>query len=126
MTFLVDAPCACGRTAPRLGPILAREGQMMKVRGTKVYPSAVSDALNGVAGVAEFVVVAERDEHLSDRLVVMLTSARRGAERASVVARLTDLLRVRPEVRLVDATEVRALSRPPGYRKKRLFVDRRS
>ena len=41
------APCPCGRTSPRLGPVIGRKSQMLKVKGTTVYPPAIFAAAAG-------------------------------------------------------------------------------
>ncbi len=41
MAAMFTEPCACGRTTPRLGPILGRRQQLLKLRGTSVFPSAI-------------------------------------------------------------------------------------
>ncbi|MCU0858146.1 MAG: AMP-binding protein, partial [Pontiellaceae bacterium] len=46
ISFLQTEPCPCGRHTPRLGPILGRKNQMMKVQGTSLYPPAVFAALD--------------------------------------------------------------------------------
>jgi hypothetical protein len=71
IAFVVDAPCRCGRHSPRLGPVLAREGQMLKIKGTKVYPAAISEALSGIPEIESFVIIAESDEHHGDRVRIV-------------------------------------------------------
>ena len=125
--FLVTDPCACGRQSIRLGPILAREDQMLKIRGTKVYPLAVREIILETKLINQCVLVADSDEHGGDRLTVMFTPA---AATTSAQSRLTEhlanALRVRPQV--IEGTEeqLAALMSPPNYRKKRWFVDQRS
>ncbi len=38
-------PCKCGRTSPRLGPVIGRKQQMIKFKGTTLYPAAIIDVL---------------------------------------------------------------------------------
>ncbi len=54
ISFLKHEPCPCGRRTPRLGPILGRLKQMLKVRGTTLYPQAVFSVLDGIPEVEEY------------------------------------------------------------------------
>ncbi|NIU78136.1 MAG: hypothetical protein GWN71_32660, partial [Gammaproteobacteria bacterium] len=38
LSALLDAPCGCGRTTPRLAGFLGRVGEGVKVRGMFVHP----------------------------------------------------------------------------------------
>ena len=46
------APCACGRTLARMGPVHGRRDDMLILRGVNVYPSEIEHVLLGVDGVA--------------------------------------------------------------------------
>lgn len=126
ITFLDERPCACGRTSPRLGPILGRAGQMLKVKGTKLYPSAIVDRLSGLDALAAFAVVASHDEHGLDRVEVRC-APRPGSDlrAADVAEHLYARLRLHLDVQFAGRDEIQALVQPEGYRKRRLFVDRR-
>ena len=50
ISFMVDEPCACGRFSPRLGPILGRKKQMIKFRGTTLYPNSLYAVLDSFPG----------------------------------------------------------------------------
>ncbi len=124
VSFIVDTPCACGRQSRRLGPVLAREDQMLKIRGTKVYPSAVREIILGMGLGGEFVLVAGSDEHGGDRLSIWLAGASRDLLTA-MTEQLASALRVRPEVVECTAEKLASIMSPPNYRKKRWFVDHR-
>lgn len=126
LSFLVRRPCSCGRRSPRLGPILAREDQMLKVKGTKVYPAAVADALAGLPAVEQYVLVAEQDDSGADSLLILAHwSDRAGYTTRGLAELLAARLRITPRLRRATPEEIQALARPPGYRKRRLLVDRR-
>lgn len=68
ITFRMSEPCACGRNSARIGPILARKSQMIKVKGTSIYPLTVTNALDEIDGLDDYVVVIEGDDALSDQV----------------------------------------------------------
>src|SRR5262249_28746169 len=53
---LLRGPCACGRTTPRVGPIVGRKHQKLKFKGTSLFPSALQTVLEQTAGVEAFVI----------------------------------------------------------------------
>jgi len=73
MSFLINEPCRCGRFSPRLGPILGRKKQMIKYRGTTLYPQAVYSVLDGIPEVTEYYVTVSSDFELSDALKVYVS-----------------------------------------------------
>jgi phenylacetate-CoA ligase len=123
--FLIDTPCACGRNSVRLGPILGRKQQMMKVRGTTLYPEAIYAVLDTIPGVGEYFVTASRDYDLSDRVAVHAAVHDRSCSAELIADRLQAVLRVRPEV-VITSDETVNRWRTAGNSRKlvRFFDDR--
>jgi phenylacetate-CoA ligase len=123
-SFLMTEPCACGRRTPRLGPILGRLKQMMKVRGTTLYPQAVFAILDGTPGIDEYWVEVSEAADLSDELRVhcAVSGALDGAE---IGRRLQAGLRVSPRVVTEPLESVRKVVYPASSRKPIRFLDRR-
>lgn len=119
--------CECGRRTPRIGPILSRKDQMLKIKGTTVYPAAVKQALDAIGLVAEYVLIATSPDTLSDHLevVVAVTGEAHMAQRR-IEACLQGDLKVTPAVRIASAEEIADLRGNGSARKKRVFIDRRS
>ncbi len=72
ITFLLREQCACGLWTPRIGPILGRRDQAMKIKGTTVYPAAVQRALHGIEAIADYILIATSADTLSDKLEVVI------------------------------------------------------
>lgn len=49
-------PCACGRNTIRLSSILGRKGQMIKYKGTTLYPPALFDILDNIPHIKNYIV----------------------------------------------------------------------
>lgn len=65
ITFLKTEECSCGRTLPRMGRILGRADDMLKVRGVKFWPKTVEHALLNIEGVSEnYEITIERPQEL--------------------------------------------------------------
>ncbi len=64
-TFLKTDECSCGRTLIRMGRVLGRADDMLKVRGIKFWPKTVEHALLRVQGASEnYEIIIERPEEL--------------------------------------------------------------
>ena len=65
--------CKCGRTSLRLGPVLGRKSQRLKVKGTTVFPSAIIQAVYAFKHVENFAIEVSLDEFDSDILCLFVT-----------------------------------------------------
>ena len=119
---LFREPCRCGRTSPRLGPIVGRKDQKLKVKGTTLFPSALQAVLDETPGVDVYVVIARAESDLSDAIEVVISGS------VSLPA-LRDALQGRtkiiPSIRHASREEIEALQLPQHTRKRQKFVDLR-
>jgi phenylacetate-CoA ligase len=119
-------PCPCGRNTPRLGPVLGRKSQMLKYRGTTVYPPAISSVLQGMPGVRGHYIEAHGEFALSDRIRVVVGSSDPSLSGEAVAERIAAAIRVRPEVEIVTPEEVATMTTRADKRKPVTFFDHRS
>jgi phenylacetate-CoA ligase len=119
---LHTGPCACGRTTPRIGPIVGRKHQKLKLKGASVFPSTLALVLEEMAGVGAFVIIARRQSELSDLVEVLFHGP---AAVEQVRERLQARAKIAPHIRQADRAEIEALQMPPAARKRRIFVDLR-
>lgn len=123
---LYTDPCPCGRTTPRLGPILGRKRQLLKVRGSSLFPSAIADCLNGVPEVRDYAIIAHREHDLSDRIelhVCLTKSSSAIRERLALTVRA--LLKVQPKIIFSGISAIRELQSAANPRKPARFIDQR-
>lgn len=130
ISFLIKGPCECGRRTPRLGPILGRKRQMMKFRGTTIYPNAIYAVLDEMPEVMEYCIEVSSDFDLSDNVRV-LVSLRNGLESSSdfytlIGEKLQARLRVRPEIVITSEERIKGMICPEHSRKINRFIDRRT
>lgn len=126
MSFLMTEPCACGRNSPRLGPILGRRQQMMKVRGTSLYPQAVFAALDEIRGMGEYYLEVCSHADLSDELVLHLDDSPGRPPLDHIRDHLKSKLRVAPTIVVDPAERLRHHIYTPESRKPVRFFDRRT
>jgi len=120
-------PCACGRRTARLGPVLGRKAQMLKVRGTTVYPTAIFSALQGIEDVRGYYLEVYQDYELSDRPRVVVGLAPGSTlTQQDISERIRGRVRVRLEVQTASPDAVRQHTIMEGRRKPVLVFDYRS
>lgn len=123
ISFMTDEPCRCGRFLPRLGPILGRKAQMLKIRGTTLYPQALFSVLDSSPEVLEYYIVATGHE-LSDRIEAFVALKEPHSSLEAISERLKARCRLTVPVTEVPIDEARrrifSVSRKPVR-----FIDRR-
>ena len=120
---LFREPCECGRSTPRIGPIVGRKNQKLKFKGASLFPSTLASVLEEASDVESFVIVARVESELSDAIEILIHgSARVDVLREALQARA----KIAPQVRHVSREEIESLQMPPQAKKRRTFVDLRA
>ncbi|SKC51489.1 phenylacetate--CoA ligase family protein [Ohtaekwangia koreensis] len=120
-------PCACGRTTSRLGPVLGRKQQLIKLKGTTIYPPGVFELLNEMSSIRDYVVEASTGELGTDELKLHLLVSEEMKEdiKQKLFAIFQARLRVVPEIYFATAQELEKLQFGKIDRKIRKFIDNR-
>jgi len=119
-TIFDDRPCDCGRTHVRaMGCMTGRADDVINLRGIKMFPSQIEDAVRGIPGLGEeYEVVLSTDKHGLDIMTVRVEHADHAAPE-TVVRQVADAVRAECEVRV--GVEVL----PPGTLPRTEFKARR-
>lgn len=118
--------CECGRTTLRLGPVLGRKKQMIKLKGTTVYPPAIYDILNNIKGVSNFVVEAYTNEIGTDELLIHIGSkSHSDMFEHELKTALKARIRVTPKIAFLPVDKIQQMQFPAMSRKPILFIDNR-
>jgi phenylacetate-CoA ligase len=64
--------CSCGMKSPRLGPILGRKNQLIKFKGTTIYPNAIYEIFDGIPAITCYKVEVSKDYMNNDVITVLL------------------------------------------------------
>lgn len=127
MAKAYDSPCPCGRKTIRLGPVLGRHQQMIKLKGTTIYPPGIFDILNQFEDVKDYVVEAYTGDLGTDEIKLHLCV---DGKRDNIAAKLKNAfqsrLRVLPFFEFVNATEIEKIQLADKSRKIKKFVDNRN
>ena len=120
--------CGCGRNSYRLTPLVGRKNNMIKLKGTTLYPPAINDMLDNAEYVANYVIFVQDSEAGTDDVLVKI--GLRGTPDFDPVKDLKDRfrsrLRVAPRVEVAPVDEIRRITMPETGRKPVKFIDRRS
>ncbi|HLV24295.1 MAG TPA: AMP-binding protein [Moheibacter sp.] len=118
--------CNCGRTTLRLGPLVGRKQQMIKYKGTSLYPPALLDLLNDFEEVKHYVIEVYSSEIDEDEIQVKVFSENESEE---ILDRIKDRFRARvrvsPRILFVSEQEILKIKFPENSRKSITFVDKR-
>jgi len=119
--------CTCGRTSMRLGPILGRKNQMIKYKGTTLYPPALYDILDNMPMVRNYLVEVFTNEIGTDEILIRVgcTEVLDNYER-EIKDHFRARLRVAPVVRFEDPKIIQSLQFPETSRKAIKFIDKRN
>lgn len=119
--------CKCGRTTTRLGPVLGRKKQMLKYKGTTVFPPAIFDILDMVKEIDLYQLEIKYDEFNNDDICINLSNKIFGKEfEKELVSLFRSRLRVVPKFIFIDENELKQKIFNPEKRKPTKIVDLRS
>ncbi|MBS7321749.1 MAG: AMP-binding protein [Myroides sp.] len=118
--------CGCGRNTYRLGPVEGRKQQMIKYKGTTLYPPAMHDAVAHFKEVKLHLIEITSNEIGTDEICIRLFSTDRSEEFSS---KLKDYfrakLRVTPQITFEEETVLQKTIFDPLSRKPITFIDKR-
>lgn len=110
--------CKCGRTSPRLGPILGRKNQMIKFKGTTIYPKAIFEMLEQFVEVSCYKIIVNKDELNNDEITILLEDK---IESTGVFLSILDQckskLRVVPKFEFLESNTLRSMVYKKNLRK---------
>ncbi len=119
--------CRCGRWSYRLSPLLGRKNNMIKLKGTTLYPPAINDVLDNTDYVENYVVIVRNSNAGTDDVLVRI--GLKNDPGFDVVKELKDSfrsrIRVAPEIEICDVEEIQKINYPPTGRKPVKFIDQR-
>ena len=126
ISFLADEPCRCGRNSPRLGPIVGRKKQMMKVQGTTIYPQSVFTVLDEADFVADYFLEIRKDSELSDLVQVFIALKEDVFDVEKIISeKIKARIRVKLLVNVVSKETLIERVYKSGQRKPVRFFDKR-
>lgn len=120
-------PCACGRNTMRLGPVIGRKNEMIKYKGTTLYPSALYNILNEMEYVDNYVVEVETNQIGTDDILIRVATNGHTPENFEKLIKdhFRAKLRVAPTIIFQTGEEINKIKFPELKRKPLVFIDKR-
>lgn len=119
-------PCKCGRTTMRLGPIIGRKNQMIKYKGTTLYPPVLYDILENIPYISIYIVEVFTNQLGTDEIVIHVGSKEPISDRdEDIKDHFRAKLRVAPMIQIDAFEKIQKLQFPENGRKAVKFIDNR-
>ena len=120
--------CQCGRNSYRLTPLVGRKNNMIKLKGTTLYPPAINDVLDNTDYVENYVIEVRQSEAGTDDVIVKI--GLKYQPEFDVVKELKDSfrsrIRVAPQIEIHPVEEIQKINYPAKSRKPIKFIDLRN
>jgi phenylacetate-CoA ligase len=120
-------PCRCGRTTMRLGPVLGRKQQMIKYKGTTLYPPALYDILDNVDNIVNYYVEVYTNAIGTDEILIHIGSHLvTDTFEKQIKDHFRAKLRVAPQIVFEPVDLIGKIQFPEESRKPVKFIDKRN
>ncbi len=120
-------PCKCGRNSVRLGPVIGRKNEMIKYKGTTLYPPALYDILNNMKGIENYIIEVSTNQIGTDEILIRI--ATNGNKPDNFEKLIKDhfraKLRVAPTIQFESKESINKVKFPELKRKPVVFIDKR-
>lgn len=118
--------CACGRNTARVSPVLGRKQQMIKYKGTTLYPPVLMDLLTNFEEIENYIIEISTNSILTDEILIRIgTRTPTEALKERISNHFRAKIRVVPKIEYCDIAVLERELYPSGSRKPMKFVDRR-
>ena len=118
--------CACGRNTARVSPVLGRKQQMIKYKGTTLYPPVLMDLLTNFEEIENYIIEISTNSILTDEILIRIgTRTPTEVLKERISNHFRAKIRVVPKIEYCDIAELERELYPLGSRKPMKFIDKR-
>ncbi len=117
------AKCSCGRNTLRLGPIEGRKNQMIKLKGTTVFPQSLEEVLQSFDSIEHYVIEISNSTLDTDNIRVYLSDILSDEFEKTIQKHFVDAIRVTPEIKRISNSLLLSMLHPEGARKPKKIID---
>jgi len=118
--------CDCGRNTLRLGPVVGRKKQMIKYKGTTLYPPAMRNILNDFNDVENYIIEISHNDIGTDEILIKIATQ---LPTQNLLQNIKDhfraKLRVTPKIEFHNKKDIQKLQFPRLSRKPIVVIDKR-
>ena len=110
--------CACGSSSSRIGPIIGRKSQLIKFKGTSIYPQSIYNVLMSFDQIDLYHILVDQIDMTTINLKILLSEKEvDSALMSDILMKLKTKLKVAPELLLVSEKELKQRIINPNKRK---------
>jgi phenylacetate-CoA ligase len=122
-----NGECKCGRNSMRLGPVIGRKNEMIKYKGTTLYPPALYDILNDMEYVENYIIEVSTNQIGTDDILIRIATNGNKPENFEkfIKDHFRAKLRVAPTIQFESKEEINKVKFPELKRKPVVFIDKR-
>ena len=118
--------CACGRNTARVSPVLGRKQQMIKYKGTTLYPPVLMDLLTNFEEIENYIIEISTNSILTYEILIRIgTRTPTEVLKERISNHFRAKIRVVPKIEYCDIALLERELYPLGSRKPMKFVDKR-
>ena len=119
-------PCDCGRNTMRLGPVVGRKKQMIKYKGTTLYPPAMDNILNDFNEIECYIIEISHNAIGTDEILIKIATEKTTVKLLqNIKDHFRAKLRVTPKIEFHDKKVIQKLLFPKLSRKPINVIDKR-
>lgn len=118
--------CTCGRNTPRLGPIEGRKMQMIKLKGTTIFPQQIENIILLEKEIDAFLIEIKTGPNSLDDVFLYLEDSLSEALLENLKELLRVKLRVNINISILSKKELMLRLHPAGSRKPMKIIDNRN
>lgn len=124
LVYAINEQCSCGRKEMRISPVLGRKSELLKYKGTTIFPAAIHNLLQSETSVIDYLIEAYQVEGRTEKLKINMVCAEAPENvRESITNKFKTYLRVTPEMAFCKQEDLINL-RPKEARKVTKFIVR--
>jgi len=126
IAYRYEEKCSCGRSSLRVGPVIGRRNQMIKYKGTTLYPSALYDVLADFPDIDDYFIEVFTNQIGTDDIQINILTQNNEEKYIKILKdHFRAKLRVAPQIKLVTKEIVKQKKYPELSRKPKVFLDYR-
>lgn len=123
----IPGDCDCGRKTRRLYPVKGRKQQMIKYKGTTIFPAAIVQLLNDRGCIDNYIIEIKKDELGMDALTISLCgTADQYTSISEIQEEMRSRFRLKMDIQFMEESIFRSLQFPEGARKPIRILDLRN
>lgn len=106
VSFFAGGQCPCGRYSSRLGSIIGRTDDMVRIRGARIHPNKLEEIISFYKGIDSHYIEAYTDQAFQDQLRIAVATTSVGTEEFGLLAdKIKNMVKERMNVNIEVITK---------------------